>query len=459
MLEPRILVPLTLFALIGSAPLRASEGTLDPTFADGGRLTIDLVVGGADDSALTLASDSAGRILIGGYSCATDSFCLASVARLLADGTLDPAWNGDGRRLIQFGNGNGVHTATDLLVGSATGPVIVAGRFRDGDDPEHYEIGLAQLLPDGSFDPAFGEAASPGSTSIELPAGVVHQVTSVARTSSGQLLVGGSGESAPGELDVFVARFTNSGQIDSTFGESGVVWLAFGSATASEDLLVSMVALQDDRIVLAAEANDDAPGNRFVVGIARLDADGNFDESFEEDGRRLLEVVPGTNIDDVVGTMVVDPEGRIVLSGASYGPGAPVWFVGRLLADGSTDPTAPFDTLDAGVLGGVLGGYLALDSAGRWLIAGDTYDGDCVVVRYDPATGTLDPVYGSSGSTRFFGPNAESVECVATGLHGGRLLAAGRAYGDEVDDDVFIARLTTALVFQDGFESGDLAGW
>jgi uncharacterized delta-60 repeat protein len=455
--------PLVLFLLVADAalPLAAADGELDLAFSGDGRATVDFEVpADADDSALALAADPAGRLLIGGRSCSEDSSCLASIARLLPDGAFDPEWDGDGRRLFLFGDGDGVHEVTDFLADSALGPVIVAGRFRSSDDPSYYEIGLARLLENGTLDPSFGEAATPGTVATALPSGSVATVEAVARTSTGEILVAGSGESAPSEYDAFVARFTSAGVLDPTFGDDGVAWVALHPDPGAADLLVDLDLQDDHKIVVAAQVSE--PGSaHFVVGVARLESDGDLDDEFDGDGRRLFEVNgSGTSIIDAVEELIVDPFGRILLSGASFGPGDPVWFVGRLLPGGATDPSFPFVLLDAGVPDGVLGGFLELESSGRLLLSGDTYDGDCIAARFDPATNALDPTYGTLGTARFFGPAAVPVECVASALHGGRLVVAGRVYDEEpADDDFFVARLTSTLIFRNGFESASTNGW
>ncbi|MFF8278782.1 calcium-binding protein [Streptomyces lateritius] len=117
------------------------DGILDTTFGTGGRVTTDFA-GGAD-AARSVAVRTDGRIVAAGHHGAGPAYDFA-VARYNPDGGLDTTFSGDGRATVDFGAvdmGHAVAVHTD-------GRVVVAGG--SGND-----FAVARLLADGSPDPAF----------------------------------------------------------------------------------------------------------------------------------------------------------------------------------------------------------------------------------------------------------------------------------------------------------------
>jgi uncharacterized delta-60 repeat protein len=80
-----------------------SDGSLDPTFADGGVARTDFL--GYDDEARALAVQPDGKIVVGGSSRdggGRNSPFLFAVARYTAEGALDPSFGGDGKVTTSF---------------------------------------------------------------------------------------------------------------------------------------------------------------------------------------------------------------------------------------------------------------------------------------------------------------------------------------------------------------------
>ncbi|MEO8427772.1 MAG: Calx-beta domain-containing protein, partial [Verrucomicrobiota bacterium] len=103
---------------------------------------------------LAIISLPDGKILIGGQFTFVDGVRRGSVARLNADGTLDPAFVSDPGVRFSYPEGNsnvGRVLALDL---QADGKVLVAGNFNDVNGTASASI--VRLLLDGSLDPAFG---------------------------------------------------------------------------------------------------------------------------------------------------------------------------------------------------------------------------------------------------------------------------------------------------------------
>ena len=99
-----------------------ANGSLDPTFAFGGFNVMDFA-GGADQGwALALQPD--GKIVVAG-TVFNGTRNVYGVARFLTDGTADPTFDGDGRKLFEFSGGLS-HFATSVVV-QAGGRIVVGG--------------------------------------------------------------------------------------------------------------------------------------------------------------------------------------------------------------------------------------------------------------------------------------------------------------------------------------------
>lgn len=125
-------------------------GNLDTGFSDDGWITID--VAGRDD-ARSLALQPDGSIVVGFEACAfgLHTSCDPAVARLTPDGALDPS----------FGAGGVVVDVAGFEVahGGGGGRMLVAGSTQKQPFFQR-DFALARLLPNGSPDPAFRGGAA-----------------------------------------------------------------------------------------------------------------------------------------------------------------------------------------------------------------------------------------------------------------------------------------------------------
>ena len=129
------------------------------------------------------------------------------------------------------------------------------------------------------------------------------------------------------------------------------------------DGIVFAVALQTDGKILMGGGFSDYDGTA-RNGIARLNEDGSLDTSFD----------PGSGIDGVVYTIVVQPDGKIMIGGGfSMFNGISRNRIARLNTDGSLD-----NTFDPGL--GASGSIhrIAIQQDGKMIIGGllTTYNGD-----------------------------------------------------------------------------------
>lgn len=207
-----------------------ANGTLDATFGSGGKAAVDF---GGDDFGLAMARQANGRILVAGRSSAGG----AVVARLRADGALDPDFGGDGRVTLPGGG-----SASAVLV-QPDRKIVVAGNANGS-----ATMTVTRLMPNGSPDATFdgdGTATIDFGSLADLANGAVLQ-------PDGRIVVAGYTQAAE---DVAVARLDANGSPDATFGVAGKATVDFGVATFG-----NAVALQPNRrIVVAGQrtGNDD----------------------------------------------------------------------------------------------------------------------------------------------------------------------------------------------------------
>ena len=202
------------------------DGTLDAAFGTNGVLTIDVEIGATETTEMlfdiALASNGDAYVLGTAFFLANGNDDLY-VFRVTPSGTLDPAFDGVGYRLLPIG------TERDLYGPIAVTPndqVLVAGSTGGAgvvDDPF-----IAKLNADGSFDPAFGSAGVQIMTSINSQV-----VSDLLIEPNGQIVL--SGESSNGSgTDMLIARLNADGSFDTGFGTDGITRTLIGSAAGWE---------------------------------------------------------------------------------------------------------------------------------------------------------------------------------------------------------------------------------
>jgi uncharacterized delta-60 repeat protein len=138
-----------LLALLAPALAQAAmPGDLDRSFSRNGKVSTDL---GAVDGVNSVAMDAQGRIVAGGYaySAYEDEYDFV-LARYKPNGKLDPSFSGDGKVGTDFGVAYG--EAVKAVAIDSEGRIVAAGDLNP-DFPDGFAV--ARYKPDGSLDPAF----------------------------------------------------------------------------------------------------------------------------------------------------------------------------------------------------------------------------------------------------------------------------------------------------------------
>lgn len=364
-------------------PASGVPGDLDPSFGTGGTAVVDL---GGSERAYAIATQPDGAVLVAGVTDAAGSQD-AMVFRLRPDGELDETF---GPRVLSA-PGTGAELAAAVAV-QPDGKVLVAGQTSIGTD------GLVwRLLPSGRPDPTFGG----GDGVVAVDSGRREILHDVAVAPGGAIVVVGRSSDSVTSLAA-VYRLTPTGLPDKTFDQDGVIGIGGSGSYANA------VALQPNGGVLVSGhfGGTDGRGLR----VRRLEADGAQDLAFGGgDGEAAADDLAGTGED-----LVVQPDGRIVVTGYAQRDNHAVGAFVRYTASGLVDRTfGDGDPISDGTVLAVPGRDVVLVSLARlpdgaFAATGFVSEGAqirAVVVRVRP-DGALDTAYASGGYADLPAPSA-----------------------------------------------------
>jgi uncharacterized delta-60 repeat protein len=244
------------------------------------------------------------------------------LARLTPAGLPDPGFGTEGIRVEDDLNMEGNPREIEAIEARADGKLVAAGLGRGPGGVGAFEF--ARYKPNGELDPTFGTS---GLTTVPItPSG---EAFSLAQTPDGKLVAAGDNGSGN---EAVVVRLTEDGEPDPTFNAApkGVrVVDVPGIAEEAEAVQV----LSDGTILFGGVAENGA-------FLAELDASGKPVMGFGNAGIAVLDlgtdVVPTGEIFD----LEVLPDGRILATGdALAAPNDEESFVARFLPNGELDPS------------------------------------------------------------------------------------------------------------------------
>jgi uncharacterized delta-60 repeat protein len=214
------------------------NGSLDTSFSGDGKQTTDF--GCCANVANAVAIQANGKIVTVGSTDANSGGDFA-LARYNPNGTLDTTFSGDGKQTTDLGGRGSVANAVAL---QANGKIVAAGV---GGGGTHPEFALARYEPNGSLDPAFSgdgkQTTDFGMGAADAANGIAIQgdgkIVTVGRASGGS-----TGDdfaiaryNPNGTLDV---SFSDDGRNRTNFGASGAFDGANGVALQGDGRIVAV---------------------------------------------------------------------------------------------------------------------------------------------------------------------------------------------------------------------------
>jgi uncharacterized delta-60 repeat protein len=265
------------------------DGSLDSNFP--------IQIGDQGEVVLTTSLQSDDKIIIGGN-------IGKGIRRLNTDGSWDNSFISD---KDIFG---GVSTTTI----QSDGKILIGGNF--GIYKETVIHSIARLNNDGSLDTSF----DPRSVYINPIDGTKYsysngEVSNILIQSFGKIIISGHFAGYNATNRSYITQLKADGSLDTSFNPQ-----------TSADGEVSNVLLQaDGKIIIGGDFK--RYNDKTTNHLARLNVDGSQDVSFNPD------LVP----EDIVKTLLVQPDGKIIIGGGYVKDGVIINSIIRLNSDGSKD--------------------------------------------------------------------------------------------------------------------------
>jgi|GEM_PF-1207698 len=340
------------------------NGTLDPTFGNGGTLIPVEFYGTTYGCDYNLQTD--GKILLA-CRAYTTTFKGVVVYRYNSDGTPDTGFGTNG--VVQT-NLNGSFGADEIVV-QPDGKIIIGGGCSFNGTYDRFV--LVRYNPDGSLDASFGSGGvviAPNDPNRD------DALFSLLLLPNGKIIATGSTSSYADSF--LLIGFNANGTIESSFGTNGVVLTPAGTSYAGG----ASKLLSDGKIILFG-----GNGSGAYVFL-RYNSNGTLDASFGTNGVVTVSLVPNGR----AVSFALQPDGKIVLGGyvtSTPSSGDANFLAARLTSTGERDASFGVNGIvitDFGIPGGSVGTGVTIQPDGKILLVGtntyDKYSNNPVLARY-----------------------------------------------------------------------------
>ncbi|MEP7163863.1 MAG: T9SS type A sorting domain-containing protein [Ferruginibacter sp.] len=278
--------------------------------------------------------------------------------------------------------------------------------------------GLASYAQPGTPDPTFGTAGK-----VTTSIGSVSRIKAMAIQADGKIVVAGLSHTNSNK-DFGIARYNTNGTLDNSFDVDGKVITAIG--TGDFDDIALCVAIQADGKIVAAGYTNNASDADFA--IVRYNTDGSLDNSFDGDGIVITSFGSANNAS--INCIAIQADGKIVVAGLAYSGSDNDFVLARYNTDGSLDNS--FDTdgkvqTPIGASNDVVNS-IVIQADGKIVAAGTTYfPTKFAVARYN-TNGSLDNSFDGDGKViTAIGSSADIANSIAIQIDG-KLVVAGQSY-------------------------------
>ena len=414
--------------------LLSVAGTPDATFGVGGLATAPVIAPSASGARLsasevaTVAGPGGVVDLVGTLFQGSQQYL--SITQLANNGVVDTTYGSAGQETVPVGK----FTVSGAYAQGGS-RIVVAGSLVTTDAATGRtttSFGALRFTATGQLDPTFGVVGAaffPIDGAGGTPA-IGAALDASALESNGDLVVAGIEAGAP-----FVARITAGGQLDTTFGGTGVVDLpAVGPASSGQPNQVIGVATGFDGVIAVSGAavvgkNPPPPVGmgpttyNYESFVTQLDANGTVDDGFAGS-------TSGTAIvaDDVEGPVAYLSTGHILVVGSTR--------LAELNADGTPDTTVGANGIAAVAL--PFSGTPLLQGNGGIVISGPDQVATGTTTAVEAATFRLntdltpDPTYGNTATPGLaLFPKVPSSATAAIATDGSVILAGVLPAGSE----------------------------
>ncbi|MBI4834696.1 MAG: hypothetical protein HY811_07770 [Planctomycetes bacterium] len=353
----------------GSSGIYEATGITDTDFGTAGIVTS--VIG---DSCYIngLAIQADGKILGAGFSSVSSNEDFA-VARYTTAGILDNAFGTNGAVTNTVGASNDQISRIEI---QADGKIVAAGYASSG----FSKSALARYTASGALDATFGTNGII-TTTLDIGSSVFNDLKI---QPDGKIVAGGYANFA-----FALARYTDAGVLDGTFGTGGVITSLIGAGSS----VGLALELQPDGKLLLAGYNDTS----YVTALARYTVTGTLDTTCGING--AITTAAGANNDERAYDIALQSDGKILLCGYTSNLNNDYFgFILRYDANGALDSS--FGT--NGVVTQTIATYkeigyygMSLQANGKIVVAG--YIGNGIILARYNTNGTIDTGFGVDG--------------------------------------------------------------
>jgi uncharacterized delta-60 repeat protein len=373
-----------IYILFLSVNVFSQAGSFDPTFETDGKTTYCFL---QNEYHAAIDSDfqSNGKIIYYGVNALS---CGVDLVRFNTNGSLDTTFGTNGIIVNSICGAfpNGGYYPQKMTIQSDD-KILIMGLQQNNTYPNGYWI--ARLTANGALDTTFN-----GTGYKDLSFGTLQdRGLCIALQTDGKILVGGTSGST---AEFFtVARLTNTGALDTTFGIGGKAQVTF---SGNQSMANSIVVQPDGKIVLGGYTANAPFGLDFA--LARFLSNGSLDTSFGVNGKVITTV--DSNYSDAVTQLAIQSDGKIVAAGFTSFETNTKMAVVRYLSNGNIDINFGINGIN--VITDGFGGKncsVAVQTDNKIIVAGGWEGGYFEVFRL-LNNGTLDTAFGSNGLVNAF---------------------------------------------------------
>ncbi len=368
-------------------------GILDNSF-DGDGFAIIAVTSSTTEAPSCVAVQTDGSIAVAGYSYPAIGVRSLSIAKLTNTGALDTGFDTDGILLDNFSNNA---YANDIAIQSDD-KILVGGSRYWGSEFVSYLIRYntngtkdASFDTDGVLDMPFPTPGSFGGSYLKEM--FIANNSIYAMHDVGNL---------PGNNGFAITKNTMSGTFDNSFNGNGIVQTNFDPGNFDEGICIGISA--EGKIYAGGQVQN--PYSLTFLGINKFNADGTADNTFDAEGKLLLNI---NSSEDIVNDIVRQPDGKVIAVGTTRktlaSPSTQYTTqnglaMARYKSDGTLDSTFGTNGLvvEYTVTNSVLANSVILQPDGKIVITGQSKAGGMGIARYN-ANGTIDNTFGTGGRT------------------------------------------------------------
>jgi uncharacterized delta-60 repeat protein len=362
-------------------------------------------------------------------------------AEQISAGVLDTTFGGgDGKVISDIVTADSDEARAVAI--QADGKIVVAG-YSNGSG--NFDFALARYTTSGVLDTTFG--GGDGKVTTDIVTADADYAQAVAIQADGKIVVAGYSNGS-GTNDFALARYTTAGVLDTTFG-GGDGKLVTDIVTADQDFAYAVSIQADGKIVVAGTSNGSGTND---FALARYTTAGALDATFGTGGKVTTDIVTADN--DIGSAMVIQADGKIIVSGRSNGSGSFDFALARYTTAGALDATfgtggkvtTDIVTADTDIVNA-----MAIDADGKIVVFGETNGAgagyDFALARYTTA-GALDATFGTGGKvTTDMGADYGYAVAIQAD---GKIVVAGTSNGSGTNDFA-LARYTPAGVLDTTF--------